>query len=80
MAKIFFFKKRRTTFVEHPTGDVWSNFSSKASVTFSNSAGRHEKVEMPKKGKNAKKKHFLIKKKTCLRIFVPAMVNILIFN
>ena len=50
----FFFKKRRTTFVEHHKEMSGPNFSSRAPVTFSNSAGRREKMKCLKTTKMQK--------------------------
>ena len=54
MAKNYFFKKHCTTFVEHPTGDLWSKFQLKSLVTFQNSAGRRKKMKCLKTAKTQK--------------------------
>ena len=57
------FKKRRTTFVEHPTGQVWSKFQLKSLSNFLKLwRWWARKNEMPKNGQNAKKQQFLIGK------------------
>ena len=75
----FFFKKRRITFVEHPTGIFGPNFSSKASVTFSNCAGKCQKMKCSKAAKMLKIALFL-RKTAYFEIFSSIMINILVCN
>ena len=55
------------------------NLSSKASVTFSNSAGRREKMKCLKTAK-MQKIAFFDRKMAYFKMFVPAMVYISICN
>ena len=55
------------------------NVSLKASVTFSNSAGRRQKMKCLKTAKTQKMALF-DRKIACFKIFAPVTVNILICN
>ena len=68
------FKKKNTI-----QGMSGPNFSSKASVTFSNSAGRREKMKCLKTAKT-QKIAFFDRKIASFKMFVPAMVYILVCN
>ena len=72
-------KKHRTTFVEHPKGNVWSEFQIKGSSNFFKFCRYIWKNEIPK---NNKTQNIAIfdRKKAYFKIFTPAVVNIVICN
>ena len=76
-SKIIFSKNAAQSLQNTLQGMSGPNFSSKASVTFSNSAGMCQKMKCLKTAKTQKIALF-DRKIACFNIFVHAMVNILI--